>query len=119
MTLMPGEYRLYSTKKLGSVKLTLGVNDNLADDVSNPVVAYPNPSSGDFSFEIRGGAGLKATVTIYDISGRIIRQISSAGGTEPVRWDGRTSTGSEAEKGLYLARVQSGYLDRTIKILKN
>jgi hypothetical protein len=118
ITLKPGEYRLYSTKKIGSVKLTLGINDNHVSTDRSLVRAYPNPSSGGFSFEIRDGAPAKVTITVMDISGRVIRESSTVNGTEPLQWDGRTSSGTEAGKGLYLVRFHSGYIDQTIKVLK-
>jgi hypothetical protein len=64
----------------------------------------------------RGGTTLVATrglrpgesVTIHDVTGRLLRRLDTAAGTRAVRWDGRDAGGSPLPSGVYFARVGSG-----------
>jgi len=63
----------------------------------------------------------KLNVIIFDISGRVIRQISysySGTGTETLYWDGKNSSGKEVPDGIYFARISSGGIVGTIKLIK-
>jgi glycosidase len=121
INLQPGEYRLYTTKRLNSPKNILGINKTEYLSGSNFASAYPNPSGGEFKFIIELPHPSKLIITIFDISGRVIRQIDypySGTGSEIVAWDGTTSSGKEVPDGIYLARISSGGTVGTIKLIK-
>jgi hypothetical protein len=58
---------------------------------------------------------------IFDISGRLIRQIETdiTDSSIPLRWDGKTASGKEASAGLYLVQIKTGKRIGNIKIVKN
>ena len=121
ITLTPGEFKLYSTEKLGSPKLTLAIEDNYLPAYEEFVTAYPNPSSGPVSFEINNVIPVPVTLTVFDISGRVIRQMRSGNipdGRQIVTWDGKTENGSDAGSGIYLVSVRTPLRMQTIKVIR-
>jgi hypothetical protein len=118
----PGEYRLYSTKKLPSSKLLLDVEDLLPPSKEKFIVAYPNPSEGIFNFEINNTIPVPVTLTVFDITGRVIRQMRTGtlpDGRQIVIWDGKTETGADAGKGIYLVNVRTPLETQTVKVIRN
>ncbi len=68
INLKPGEYHLYSDKKLkGFTTATL-------DDIINPkdVVIFPNPAKNEFNVIIKGDYYGEITIDIMDIKGRVV-----------------------------------------------
>jgi hypothetical protein len=120
--LQPGEYRLYTTKKLESPKYILGVENPGQDRKEHIAVVYPNPSSEIFNFEIKSPVPTPASVSIYDISGRMIRQLRtniSSDGIQSVKWDGKLANGSLASAGIYIVHIATTARFETLKIIKN
>jgi hypothetical protein len=121
INLQPGEYRLYTTKKLASPKFVLGIEDHKLDEKEHLVIIYPNPSSCVFNIEIKSPYTASAFVTLYDITGKLIRLLKtnlSGNGYQTVIWDGRSSTGSPAPAGIYVVKVFTGLRSETLKIIK-
>jgi glycosidase len=121
ITLQPGEFKLYSTRKLGSPKLTLAIEDHYLPSYEEFVTAYPNPSSGIVSFEINNVIPVPVTLTVFDISGRMIRQIRTGNipdGRQVITWDGKTENGSDAGSGVYLVSIKTPLRMQTIKVIR-
>jgi hypothetical protein len=121
LTLKPGEYKLYSTRKLGSPKLTLGVEDHDFPATGGFVTAYPNPSSEAVSFEINNTVPVPVTLTVYDIAGRVVRQARTGilpDGRQIITWDGKTENGTEAGNGIFLVSVKTPLKTQTIKVIR-
>jgi len=78
------------------------------------VLNYPNPftTSTNFSFEHQfAGALLDINVSIFTLSGKLVKSISStqmAEGyrTDDIHWDGNDDFGSKLAKGVYLYKVK-------------
>jgi hypothetical protein len=99
------------------------------------ITVYPNPFSD--SIEIRfeavsdletGGDafmspatyGTGVEVSIYDLSGRLVRNLSmnvESSGRHSVTWDGRNDAGKEAASGIYFCRVRNGAAESSAKML--
>jgi hypothetical protein len=121
ITLLPGEYRLYTTSKMESPKLLLGIEDQKFAVSDHFVYVYPNPSPDEFTFEIRNAQPSQVNITITDLSGRLIRQEKiniSTEGYQLFRWDGTTGNGSQAGKGIYFVQIRSPQRSETVKIIK-
>jgi hypothetical protein len=71
--------------------------------------AFPNPFNPSTTFSFDVAAGETATVMIFDIRGRLIRNLGTyhAGGHKVV-WDGRNDAGIMATSGVYITRMMSG-----------
>ncbi len=122
ITLQPGEYRLYTTKRLTPPRDVVGIKDIRADGGAGFANVYPNPSTGLFYIEIAGIQPSDITISIFDISGRMIRQVPgriSSSEKEIFTWDGRTAGGAEAAKGIYFARITAGIRNEVVRIVKN
>ena len=121
ISLQPGEYRLYTTKKLASPKYLLGVEEQEQAEKEGFISVYPNPSSEIFNFVIKSPYPAPVSIFIYDLSGRIVRQLKtdvSPEGTETVTWDGRMGNGSEASAGIYIVQIYGTMRFGTVKVIK-
>ena len=70
----------------------------------------PNPASGTVAIQFARPAAGKATVDIFDISGRRVRRVideKRAQGTASASWDGRDDSGKIVASGVYFVRVKT------------
>ena len=78
----------------------------IADNDFTNVKVFPNPVRPDFSGPITiQGLGYESDVKITDVSGNLIYQTKSNGGT--VIWDGNRLTGERVQSGVYLVWTAS------------
>ncbi len=77
-------------------------------DAPFTLVVSPSVTRGGGGTEIRASRPLDdpATVQIYNVAGRLIRDLQLPGGATSVHWDGRNASGAAAASGPYFARVQ-------------
>jgi len=121
ISLQPGEYRLYTTRKLASPGLLLGVNDIKATGKEPLITVYPNPSPGEFTFEIKSTNPTSASVSVFDITGNMIWQNKtsiSAEEIQSIKWDGKSGNGSTVPRGIYFVQVRTSISNETVKIIK-
>ena len=121
INLQPGEYRLYTTKKLASPGTLLGINDLKMPDKEHFVSVYPNPSSAKFNFVIDNPYPTPLSISIYDMSGKIIRQLKtsiSSDAIQSVEWDGKSAEGSLAPGGIYFVQVRTSTRSESVRIIK-
>jgi hypothetical protein len=81
---------------------------------------YPNPFSSAANLSLKG---IKATetvsVSIYNVKGQMIRQVSVNGSGEFVwNWDGRDQSRIPVSPGVYLVKVSSGQNRTSAKLMK-
>jgi hypothetical protein len=118
----PGiQYRLFAVNGFGE-ELWLG---EASIRPVAPLVAWPLPYRGGnlaISFATYGGLGGglgPAEVAVYDVSGRLVRQIargSYAAGHQVVGWDGKDERGRKVSSGIYFLRAKSAGAERTFKL---
>jgi hypothetical protein len=72
--------------------------------------AYPNPATTEVRFrgESPAGVGGGARVTVVDLSGRRVAQLSAATSPFEIRWNGRDADGVRTRPGVYFARLEAG-----------
>jgi hypothetical protein len=122
ITLQPGEYRLYTTQKLESPYLLLGIKNLEVPGPDHFVSVYPNPSSGEFIFEMHNSQFSPVTLSIYDMNGKLVREEKISDPTRELqlfKWDGKTEEGSDAVRGIYFVQIRTPMRLETIKIIKN
>ena len=121
IVLQPGEYRLYTSRKLASPIMLLGINDIEATGRKPVITAYPNPSPSEFTFEIQSMHPTSVSVSIFDITGNIVWQNKirfSADEIQSVKWDGKSANGNTAPPGIYFVQVRTSVSSETVKIIK-
>ena len=121
LNFLPGEYRLYSTKKLESPKLILGVEEHKQAGKEGFVTVYPNPSPDEFTFEINSLNPSQADVSIFNLTGTMIRQIKTsfpASGIQTIKWDGKSANGTTAPTGIYIVNIRTTLGNQALKIIK-
>lgn len=91
------------------------------DEIQTPrafqVNAYPNPFNARTLFQFSTKHSSNLSLTIYDLSGRLVKTIFSdniAAGTYTFNWDGTSNTGAALTSGVYLAEFRSPQ-NRTIQ----
>lgn len=75
-----------------------------------PGAIAPNPSTGDLTvaFAMRGEGTV--TIRIFDASGRLVQSVFHGimhAGTQRVRWDGTSESGTRVAPGTYFARIEA------------
>ena len=121
LNFQPGEYRLYTTKKLASPKLILGIEDQRITEKELFVSVYPNPSPGEFTFKIQSHYPTSASVSVFDITGKMIKQLKTnipSDGYQSVKWDGKSADGAVTPRGIYFVQVRTALRYETVKIIK-
>ena len=73
---------------------------------------YPNPydpHAGNVTFEYTLGADSDVTITIYDLFGRLVRELKPTGirGGNRTSWDGRNGEGHDVANGGYVVQVRA------------
>ena len=66
-----------------------------------------------------GGGRGPVDVTIYDVSGRLVRRIARGeytAGYQLAQWDGRDGRGQSVSSGIYFLRSMSGGEKRTLRL---
>jgi hypothetical protein len=111
-------YRLYAINGLGD-ELLIG---ETALAAARPLSAWPLPyrdGALQVAFATYGGLGGgtgEAEVGIYDLSGRLVRELahgSYQAGVQRVLWDGRGGVGVQVPNGVYFIRsVSAGHAER-------
>lgn len=79
----------------------------------------PNPfrSTASISFELADPG--RTMVSVYDLSGRIVRTLENSElgtGQHSVVWDGTGENGENLSPGVYMCRIQSGRISETTSL---
>jgi hypothetical protein len=87
----------------------------------NFLLSYPNPFNNEINIEYYLENPEESSVQIYDIQGRLVRNLSSAIGTQGnqrIVWNGLNDSNSEMPSGLYLVYLRVGDKISTNKVMK-
>ena len=85
-------------------------------------VPSPNPSPGRTRFAFQLPTRGPATLAIYDLSGRRVRQLVSgvmAAGPHEAAWDGDDESGARMASGLYFARLETSAGMMTQRVVRS
>ena len=106
ITMVPGEYRLYSNKKLEVAPFAFEEEQNSLIELANSrITIFPNPATSQIQIS---GAEKGTRISIYDLSGRLRLQESLE--TEILNID-------MLESGMYLIEVQSNGVRNTQRLV--
>jgi hypothetical protein len=82
--------------------------------------ARPNPFNPRTTFSFRAPAGTVTSLRLFDLRGRELRALhagTASGAWQQVSWDGRDQQGRDAAAGIYLARLEAGAIQRTVRVV--
>ncbi len=115
VTLAPGEYRLFSTVKIEKPEWLNTSIDEINKMPKGDFNAYPNPSNGQFTFNINLENQQNVTIMVFDVFGKVIAEINRnlTGGNQTIGWEG----GSNLTPGIYFARMITNDRQETVKLL--
>jgi hypothetical protein len=121
INLQPGEYRLYTTKRLNSPKNLLGIEDYFIPGKESTATAYPNPFTDELILRLNSSRPENVVISILDLHGSLLKEIkffSTGQGLETISWDGRSAKGSVLSPGIYFIKINSGEKTSVIKVIK-
>jgi hypothetical protein len=104
----PGEYRLYTTKRLGKPFFS-AIDDHSTG--ASAVSVYPNPSGGKFTFSLVSNRREDAKIMIYNIFGEptgIEKTFVLATGLNEFSIDLSEKSATGSVPGIYLFRMETG-----------
>ena len=81
--------------------------------------AQPNPSRGHVGVELRLPAKTEGDLSVYDLSGRLVRRLASGtfdAGEHLYRWNLTDTEGRTVKAGVYFARLVSPLAARTVRL---
>jgi hypothetical protein len=93
-------------------------DETLPDDIE--LSCYPNPFNGVANITLSGAEGGDVRIGIYDIRGRLIKELRVAniqGGDKKAAWDATDNDGRSVSSGIYFVRVETDNYSSTIKLL--
>ena len=114
VTLLPGEYRIYTTKRLASPENLLGIEDEHINPKESFATLVPNPSDGDVIVRFNAPLSSRCIITLTDLSGRKVFTSEILPGTELF-----SVPGAKADrKGLWLVTLTTVDRSQTLKLIK-
>jgi len=82
---------------------------------------YPNPMSSEARIEYALPKASSVDLTVYNISGQVVRRLLSEPSKSPgrysVRWDGRNGLSQRVPAGVYFYRLNAGSFSETRKLV--
>ena len=114
MTLLPGQYAVYTSQKVNIPSTALAVTAAQAAAVLKLSLA-PNPAAGATTVAYELPTGTTATITVQNLLGQTVRTLASA----------RQAAGAQSQSlslqnlapGVYLVKLQAGELAQTARLL--
>jgi hypothetical protein len=106
-----------------SNEVTINMTGNNDSETTPPmfgIAAFPNPFTSAVNLAVKGiRAADNTTVSIYNVKGQMVRQVSFTGQLEITwNWDGKDSSSKPVSPGIYFARVSSGAERASAKLMK-
>ena len=116
ISLLQGEYRLYTSKLVTRPSFLTGIEEQAADDSNAGLLfdVYPNPFAEETQIRFMGEDAYQPhTVEIFSADGARVRIIACPAGISELPLDGAGFAG-----GIYYVRVTSGRLYSVKKIVR-
>ena len=116
ISLLQGEYRLYTSKMVDRPAFLTGIQDQYADEDASEILfdIYPNPFSEQTVIRFTGENEYQPhTVEVFSAKGARVRVIAAPAGIGEV-----TLEGDSLAAGVYYVRVTSGRMSSVKKVVK-
>lgn len=124
VSLVAGEFHLYSTKKLGTPEKGILVDidettDNLIETYGL-TQNYPNPFNPSTTFKYQVPEESKVVIKVYNLVGQVVKTLvneTKEQGSYEVVWDGTNSSGQKVSSGVYFYQLRAGTYVETRKMI--
>lgn len=121
ITLLPGEYHVYTNKRLAAPDLTIGVEEGaLLSENTWDVLNFPNPASDHATIAFDVKQNNTVAIKIVNLIGEEVRLVVDqkyTTGQHTIKWDLKNNQGAQVPNGLYFINVQVGNEFRKSKII--
>ncbi len=102
----------------GPVSVTVEGNvPSLLPQVTTLKNIYPNPFKGSANIVAEVKAGETGTVTVYNITGQVVKTYEVGEGFNNLTWDGRDARGASCSSGIYFLRLSTPSHNQTRKLV--
>jgi hypothetical protein len=117
------EVEVNTSVELGTLGTVTGVPTPAAPRGAWLAPPLPNPAPGSFTLRFAQPREARASLSIYDVSGRLVRQVERGeltAGEHVVRWNGRDDAGGIVPAGIYFLRldVDGDLLTRRLVVVR-
>lgn len=111
----PGEYRLYTSKRIKSENVFVGIDEKFTIKAIESFEVWPNPNNGIFNVSFNSIKNEILTLTLYSSLGQKIyeRPLKACNGINTIN----INLDSGLSKGVYIARIQSPNIVSTRKFI--
>jgi glycosidase len=115
ISLMQGEYRIYTSKQIARPSFLLGVEEPVGADGDGVLFeVFPNPFSDRATVRFNDESGFRPyTLELFSVDGTRIRTMSIPAGMNEV-----TLEGSDLSSGVYYVRVTAGRVSSVRKVVR-
>ncbi len=115
ISLIQGEYRLFTSKQVERPAFLTGIEDHFMDDAGGvPVDVYPNPFRESAVIKFVGDNQYQPhRVELISASGALVRMINSPSGIDEVTIDG-----TDLASGIYYLKVTSGRVSSVKRLVR-
>jgi hypothetical protein len=73
ITLQPGEYHIYTTKRLTPPDFILATQEHTIGNDLSGFQVYPNPASSNLQLKVNMQSATSGMISLYDLTGRMIK----------------------------------------------
>ena len=88
-----------------TITVSSGATPAPSSSVSFRLTASPSLTGGATVFHFGASLPQEQTVRVFDVRGRVVRELRAEAGHTSLAWDGRDDEGRNVGSGLYLART--------------
>ncbi|MCK9309927.1 MAG: T9SS type A sorting domain-containing protein [Candidatus Cloacimonetes bacterium] len=109
-----------SSDFFGPISKTISNTDTPAFPSRNLLSdAYPNPFRAGYSssFKVDLKAGESGEITVYNVTGQVVKTMPVTPGYHTLNWDGKDSKGNSCSSGIYFYKLSSPSLSQTKKLV--
>jgi hypothetical protein len=101
--------------------ISTGITETTEQEAQRTVTleVFPNPCRGTMFIRTQAqpDKGFHSHITIYDVSGRMVRQYRSMTGDQLISWSGQDEKGRDLPGGIYFVRFTAQNTETTQKVV--